>query len=90
MIQCTLDGHSGAIDVDSGCCVFYGILFDGIVDASKFFKGISVGPPYKGKIIRGVKVLRDPELDMWYSEGRWWPDKNIAVKAAKRMLTNTR
>lgn len=85
MTPCELEGHPGAIDTTSGCCVFYGILFDSILNAAGFFKGIQVGPPYEGKIVRGVKILRDPDVDMWWAEGRWWPDRRTAVRAGKRM-----
>lgn len=85
MIACALDGHRGRIDVSGdGCCVFYGILFESIVCAAGFLRGVKAGPIYKGKIFRGVKILKDVEMDMWLSAGRWWPDKTMAVNAAKR------
>ena len=84
MIACTLDGHRGRIDVSGGGCLFYGILFESIVCAAGFLRGVKAGPTYKGKIFRGVKLLKDVELDMWLSAGRWWPDKIMAVNAAKR------
>lgn len=85
MTPCEFEGHPGSIDTDSGCCIFYGLLFDSILDAARFFKGIQAGPQYKGKIVRGVKILRDPETDMWYSEGRWWIDRQTAIRAGERM-----
>lgn len=85
MISCQLDGHHGRVDTTTGNCIFYGLLFEGIVDAAKFFRGIQAGPEYKGKIVRGVNMLKDVELDMWYSGERWWPDKKTAFNAIKRM-----
>ena len=85
MKSCHLDGHAGRIDFDTGNCIFYGLIFEDILGAAKFLKGVRAGPTYKGKIVRGVMILKDVELDMWLSEGRWWPDKKLAVNAGKRI-----
>jgi len=86
MKSCCLNRHPGVINFDSGVCVFYGIPFESILKAAEFLRGVQAGPEYRGKVVRGVKVLKDVELSMWLSEGRWWPDKHMAVKAAKRIV----
>ncbi len=86
MLSCQFEGHPGFLHQDSGTCVFYGITFDSILDVARYLKNVTAGPEYQGEIVRGVKVLRDPEIDMWWAEGRWWPDRRMAVKSGKRIV----
>lgn len=84
MLSCEFERHPGFLHQESGTCVFYGITFDSIIEVSKYLKGVMVGPDYRGQTIKGVKVLWNPDMDMWWAEGRWWPDKMIAVRSGKR------
>jgi hypothetical protein len=86
MIPCVFDGHHGYLQPDTGMCMFYYMTFDSILEVAKYLKNVTPGPEYEGEYVSGKKVMRDPEMDMWWSEGRWWCDKKTAVKAAKRMF----
>lgn len=84
-MRCKLDGHLGTQDIDTGLCVFYGISFSDICEAATYFKPIKSGPEFKGVMYGTVKLLKDVELGMWYSGGRWWPDKRSAYMSGKRI-----
>jgi hypothetical protein len=87
MLSCEFERHPGFLHQESGTCVFYGITFDSIIEVSKFLKGVLPGPEYKGETARGVKVLWDPEMDMWYSDGRWWADRMTAVRFGRKAFS---
>ena len=83
MLSCQFEGHPGVMDDDSNIFVFYGLAFDGILEAARFLKSVSPGEEYQGVVGRGSKILWNPATDMWWSEGRWWPDKRTASRGGK-------
>lgn len=62
--------HCGRQHHSEGYVVFYGLLFESILQASTFLRNTSPGR-YKGVYLRGNKYLVDKPTNSFYNGSKW-------------------
>ena len=68
-MKISLDGHHGYQCEDQRFVNFYGLLFDDIIQAARFFKRVPAHSNFKGKYYKSYKALCDTTTGFVYHDG---------------------
>tara|TARA_Y100000389_G_scaffold177568_1_gene189932 strand:+ start:104 stop:412 length:309 start_codon:yes stop_codon:yes gene_type:complete len=85
--------HQGLYSEEFDYFNFYGLYFDGILQAANFFKHIKGDPEiqYEGWMEKGIKCLKDVETGIIYSDdGIHFPDEDFLKAYIKQYGKNSR